>query len=97
MTMESTSIAAASISFLGSVVVGLVARGWRGEIGTLRAQIGTIHAQMETLRAEIRAAIAEASNEFYRQVNGGYTKRDLCETISDGLAERIDKLESRLK
>jgi hypothetical protein len=63
--MESTSIAAASISFLGSVVVGLVAWGWREEIGTLRAEIGTINAQMETLRAEIRAAIAEASNEFY--------------------------------
>jgi hypothetical protein len=96
MTMESTSIAAASISFLGSVVVGLVAWGWRGEIGTLRAEIGTIHAQMETLRAEIRAAIAEASAEFYRQVNGAYTKRDLCKTISNGLAERIDKLEERV-
>jgi hypothetical protein len=97
MTMETTSITAASISFLGSVVVGLVAWGWRGEIGTLGSEIGTIHAQMETLRAEIRAAIAEASAEFHRQVNGAYIKRDLCKAISDGLAERVDKLENRVK
>ena len=84
MTMETTSITAASISFLGTVVVGLVAWGWRGEIGTPREEIGTIHAQMETLRAEIRASIAEASNGFYRQVNGANTKKDLCKTISDG-------------
>ena len=51
---------------------------------------------METLRAEIRAAIAEASTEFYRQVNGAYTKRDLCKTISNGLADRVDKLEERV-
>jgi hypothetical protein len=51
---------------------------------------------METLRAEIRASIAESSAEFYRQVNGSYTKRDLCNTISDGLAERLDKLEARV-
>ena len=52
---------------------------------------------METLRAEIRASIAEASNGFYRQVNGAYTKKDLCKTISNGLAERVDKLENRVK
>jgi hypothetical protein len=96
MTMESTSITAASISFLGSVVMGLVAWRWRGEVGILRAEIGTIHAEMETLRAEIRASIAEASAEFYRQVNGSYTKRELCKTISDGLSERLDRLEERL-
>jgi uncharacterized coiled-coil DUF342 family protein len=96
MTTEATSIVSALISLLGSIVVGLVAWGWRGEIATLRAEIGTIHAQMETLRAEVRASIAEASAEFYRQVNGAYTKRDVCRAISDGLAERVDKLEERV-
>jgi hypothetical protein len=74
-----------------------MAWGWRGEIGTVRAEIAMIHAQMETLRAEIRAAIAEASNQFYRHVNGAYTKKDLCKTISESLAERLDKLENRIK
>jgi hypothetical protein len=75
------------LKFTGLVnkVAGLVAWGWRGEIGTLCAEIGTIHAQMETLRPEIRASIAEASAELYRQVNGAYTKRDLCKTISGPL------------
>jgi hypothetical protein len=62
----------------------------------LRDEIGTIHAQMETLRAEVRASIAEASTEFYRQVNGAYSKRDLCKTISEGLGERLDKPEERV-
>jgi hypothetical protein len=50
---------------------------------------------LEALRVEIRASNAEASAVFYRQVNGAYTKRDLCKTISEGLAERIGKLEER--
>jgi hypothetical protein len=96
MTMETTSIAAAVISLLGSIVVALVAWGWRNEIGMVRAEIGTVHAQMETIRAEVRASIAEASAAFYKHVNGAYTKRDLCRTISDGQAERVDKLEERV-
>jgi hypothetical protein len=97
MTMETTSITAASISFLGSVVVELVAWGGWGRWGMPRAEIGTSHPLMETLRTEIRASIAEASSAFYRQVNGTYIKRDLCKAISDGLAERVDKLENRVK
>ena len=96
MTVETASIAAALVSLLGSIVVGLVAWGWRNEIGMVRAEIGTVRAQMETIRAEVRASIAEASAEFYRQVNGAYTKRDLCKTISDGLTERLDRLEERV-
>jgi hypothetical protein len=93
MTMESTrSLPHRSHSWGASWSVW-----WPGEIGTLRAEIGTIHAQMETLRAEIRASIAEARADFFRQVNGAYTKRDLCKTISEGLAERLDKLENRIK
>jgi hypothetical protein len=89
-------IAAAVVSLAGSVVVGLVAWGWRGEVSTLRAELGTVHAQMETLRAEVRAAIAEAGVQFYRQVNGTYTKTTLCEAVREGITDRIDRLEDRV-
>ena len=66
------------MSLLGDRV-SLLAWGWRGEIGTPRA--------------EVRASIAEASAEYCSQVNGTFTKRDLCKTITGGLAECNDKLE----
>jgi hypothetical protein len=79
------SIVAAGVSLLGSIIVALVAWGWRAEIGTLRAE-------MNTLKAEMRASIAESVNSFYQQVNGSYIKRDLYNT----LLARVDNIENRV-
>ena len=89
MTGESTSILAAAISLLGSIIVGLVAWGWRGEIATLRAE-------MKTLQAEMRASIAESVNAFYMRVNGSYVKRDVCKTIHAAESVRVDNIENRV-
>lgn len=82
---ELGSIIAAGVSLLGSVIVALVAWGWRSEIGMLRES-------MATLKAETRAAIAESANDFYRQVNGSYVKKELHNT----LAARVDSVENRI-
>ena len=63
----------------------------------VRAEIGTVRAQMETIRAEIRAAIAEAGNELFARVNGNYVKRELCKSVAQGLADRIDRIEERIE
>ena len=80
------SIAAAGVSLLGSIVVGLVAWGWKAEIGTLRAEAG-MH------QAEMRARIAESVNAFYIQINGNYVKKELYNTLvgrMDGLEQRVN-------
>ena len=89
---DTAPIIAAGISALASLVVGLVAWGWRGEIATLRAEMGTVRAEMGTLRAEMRAAIAESVNAFYLQINGSYTKSGL----HNALAARVDGIENRV-
>lgn len=73
------SLLAAGISLLGSIVVGLIAHGWRSEIATLRA--------------ELRASIAESGLAFYAQVNGNYIKKDLFNTLVgrvDGIEQRVN-------
>lgn len=75
----------AGISMLGSIIMALVAWGWRAEIATLRAD-------MATLKAEMRAAIAESVNAFYLQINGSYIKKDLFNT----LVGRVDGIEQRV-
>ena len=84
MTEAVAAMLAAGISLLGSIIMALVAWGWRAEIATLRAN-------METLRADMRASIAESVNAFYDRINGSYTKRDLYNT----LLARVDGLENR--
>jgi len=75
------ALAAAGISLLGSIIVALVAWGWRSEISTLRA--------------EMRASIAESANTFYLQVNGNYTKKELHNALVshvDGIEARLNDM-----
>lgn len=76
---DTGAIAAAAVSLLGSIIVGLVAWGGRSEIATLRA--------------EVRASIAEAGLAFYSQVNGNYVKKELFNTLVgrvDGVEQRVN-------
>lgn len=82
------SVVVAGVSLLGNIIVGLVAWGWRAEISTLRAE-------MATMRAEMRASIAESANEFFRQINGNYVKKEVYNTLIarvDGLDGRVNDL-----
>jgi hypothetical protein len=87
---DGTSILPAAISCMGSIIVGLVAWGRRGEIATLRAE-------MKTLQAEMRASIAEAVNDFYVRVNGNYVKKDVCKTVHAATDERLVKVEQSVE
>ena len=89
MSENPTSLIAAGISLLGSIIMALVAWGWRAEIATLRAE-------MATLKAEMRASIAESVNTFYRQINGSYTKTETCKAQCGALCGRVDGLENRV-
>ena len=51
-----------------------------------------LKAEIAMMRAEIRASIAESANDFYRQVNGSYVKKELYQTLSG----RVDSCETRL-
>ncbi len=82
-------IVSAGLSLLGSIIVALVAWGWRAEIGTLRAEMALASAKIETVRVEVRASIAEAVNEFYIRVNGSYVKKDVCKIAMGSVEDRI--------
>ena len=92
MPSEWLVVLAAIVSLVGSVIVGLVAWGAKAEVRVLRAEMALGAEKIETLKAEIRASIAESVNSFYRQVAGGYTRKELF----NALVDRINGLEVRI-
>ena len=99
-------IIASCISLLGTIILGLIAWGLHAEVAALRAHtslqvakpqgdIATLRANMETARAEVRAQIAEAINNFYRELNGTYIRRELYNTLVgkvEGLENRVNDI-----
>lgn len=89
MTAEMAAIIAAAISLLGSVIMALVAWGWKGQIATLRAV-------MDTLRAELKGEISNSTLNFYNQVNGNYLKKEVWTALHAADVARLDGFENRL-
>ena len=94
------AIVTALLSLIGSMIIGLVAWGWKAEIATLRTQMDAfgvaVRSDMATLRAEVRASIAESVHELYRQINGSYVKTPACAALYNSIVGRVDGLENRV-
>jgi hypothetical protein len=60
------------------VIISLAASGFVGLIGWgLRKQVEVLDRKVETVRREFHARLAEAVNEFYRQVKGNCLRREM--------------------